>query len=1075
MREATLSRGSIELFANEDFGSRPTTTATKQQAKKMSNPDLVRNIDSDGLENGLPKLKQNPLQIYMAKPPPPELVFGGANASAGGGGESVNTAIQQIWSLFATMSDSQRNSLLRGLLARSSSKQIDTVCTSLNLKISEPSLGHSPTVFTPEAFKKLGTSRSSKKVNPKTSSSGRPLTRKAATEDERLTPPKLPVLESRGKEFGDESSLFPPLNQHVRFGDYNEDVHRSTEIETAVGGSFGTIHATDRLFRDLNVSLSPAPAQLPNTFHSPHPSFMNANAYVRLLNSSYDYQAILKQSQKANSESTKAIVNFLAGRCKKMQEILQCMFEVATEGDSEKAMATLLNCALSAVDGKNACLYTIDETTSEIIVRSSNWVEPGSVTSTDKIFWGLKVLKGEIVNVYNAKTSEQYTDEIHEQYGKLEMECIMMAPIFTEQFRVSGIIEIVNKSTPGAAPYFNAEDEFVLKALSSVWTLLLNHSHVRQQALRKSDDIRVLLNTASLMSSELDLGDLIRVIMQTAQELLGAERCALFMIDKEKGELWSSLAQGSGEIRIPMNKGIAAYNDTRFNRSIDMKTGFKTRNILCMPMRNTQGEIIGVTQIINKLPESSTFTKEDELLLMAFSALAAVTIEKSILFKALQVTLHETSQTRNFLSMILQSISNVVITLDKNGRLLTINHPAKLEMEDMIATMRLTSFDYWLGKENSILIADIQRAYRGEGTISAQDYELVLNDKSRSVNYNIVQMTDQAKSESDDSLSSADSGDGEESVKGERKRVTGVVIVMEDISKEKRVMGTLGRYMNPALVHKVMSEGGNALGGTRQKISVVFADLRNCKTLDPSHVVSLLNLHYTSIVDAIMAESGILDKYIGDAAMAVFGVPFVKSDDSIRAVASSLRMKNGLEALNKRNKILNLPILKMGIGISTGMVLSGNIGSPKRMEYTVIGEAVNIASRIENATKLYGTMILICDKTREEVKDHFHLREVDAVVVKGKTIPVTIYEVLGPMEQDLPHEVMTALVCYELGLTEYRNQNWSVAMSHFKKAIQITDDNPSKTFLDRCKGILEGLYEVPPLGTWDGCWKFTTK
>jgi adenylate cyclase len=179
--------------------------------------------------------------------------------------------------------------------------------------------------------------------------------------------------------------------------------------------------------------------------------------------------------------------------------------------------------------------------------------------------------------------------------------------------------------------------------------------------------------------------------------------------------------------------------------------------------------------------------------------------------------------------------------------------------------------------------------------------------------------------------------------------------------------------------------------------------------LDAADVVSLLNMHYTSVVDAIMSESGILDKYIGDAAMAVFGVPFTQADDALRSVSAALRMKQGLETLNRRNKIMKLPTLKMGVGISTGMVLSGNIGSPKRMEYTVIGEAVNIASRIENMTKMYGTMILICDKTQQAVRDRFHLREVDAIVVKGKTVPITIYEVLGTSEVDLPQEQMVGL------------------------------------------------------------------
>ncbi|KAJ3173290.1 hypothetical protein HK101_011077 [Irineochytrium annulatum] len=873
---------------------------------------------------------------------------------------------------------------------------------------------------------------------------------------------------------------------------------------------------TDRPARDLTTSSYPAAGMHPATSHPQHPSFMNANLYMKLLNSSYDYHTTLKQLQRAGPDATRVVVGFLASRCKKLQGLLSCMHRIAIEGDIDKAMATLLECALTAVDAKYACLYTVSESSGDIVVRSSNWMKEGETVQGDRVFCSEAVLKGEVVNVYNAKTSGLYTDEVHETYGRLEVDCLLSAPVVSEMSKVNGIIEVVNKGLPGAPPYFSAEDEFVLRSLSSMWTLLLKHSQVRQQAIRKQDDIRVLLNTASLMSSELDLGDLIKVIMQTAQELLNAERCALFMLDKSKGELWSTLAHGAGEIRIPATKGIAghvsqtgeilnipnAYNDRRFNRSVDMKTGFITRNILCMPMRNTQGEIIGVTQVINKLPENSSFSKEDELLLMAFSALAAVTIEKSILFKALQVTLHETNQTKNFLSMILQSITNVVLTLDENGRLMTINHPAKLDMDDMLATMRLMPFDFWLGHENAILIADIQRAYRGEGIISAQDYELNLNDKVRSVNYTIVQMTDSGASASsaaavgvpglegvDDSVrrklgfgredrGHTPIGDGTpEEVK--KPKVTGVVIVIEDISKERRVINTLGRYMNPALVHKVMSDGGAALGGTRQKISVMFADLRNFTTLsesmDPSNVVSLLNMHYTSLVDAIMAESGILDKYIGDAAMAVFGVPFPSATDSIRCVSSSLRMKSGLEELNKRNQIRGLPALRMGIGISTGMVLSGNIGSARRMEYTVIGEAVNVASRIENATKVYGTMIMICDRTREEVKDHFHLREIDSVVVKGKTRPTTLYEVIGPIDHELPHDTMTAMICYELGLAEYRHQNWAVAISHFKKAIQVADDQPSKTIMDRCKGILDGLYDVPAAPNWDTCWKFDSK
>ena len=132
--------------------------------------------------------------------------------------------------------------------------------------------------------------------------------------------------------------------------------------------------------------------------------------------------------------------------------------------------------------------------------------------------------------------------------------------------------------------------------------------------------------------------DLINVIMKTAQDLVAAERCALFIIDKEKEELWSRLARGASEIRFPMRMGIAghvamtgeilnipdAYSDSRFNRSVDMKTGYRTRNILCIPMRNTKGEVIGVTQVINKTPEGASFSKDDEQQLFSFSALGDI-------------------------------------------------------------------------------------------------------------------------------------------------------------------------------------------------------------------------------------------------------------------------------------------------------------------------------------------------------------------------------------------------------------------------------------------------------------------
>jgi hypothetical protein len=201
--------------------------------------------------------------------------------------------------------------------------------------------------------------------------------------------------------------------------------------------------------------------------------------------------------------------------------------------------------------------------------------------------------------------------------------------------------------------------------------------------------------------------------------------------------------------------------------------------------------------------------------------------------------------------------------------------------------MKVTGFDYWLGRENGALIADLQRVYRGESKVHAQDVQVSFAGEERNVNYTIVRMTEASQfghSASSDQLTLMKSAAAENTLPEKENsdemrsdKVTGVVLVIEDISKEKRVMDTLGRYMNTSLVQKVMNnDGGSALGGSRQVISVLFADIQGCKgcvltfavlnvvflvnaiaeQLEPSDVVSILNHHYTYVVDAIMNESG---------------------------------------------------------------------------------------------------------------------------------------------------------------------------------------------------------------------------
>jgi adenylate cyclase len=165
--------------------------------------------------------------------------------------------------------------------------------------------------------------------------------------------------------------------------------------------------------------------------------------------------------------------------------------------------------------------------------------------------------------------------------------------------------------------------------------------------------------------------------------------------------------------------------------------------------------------------------------------------------------------------------------------------------------------------------------------------------------------------------------------------------------------------------------------------------------MDPQHLVALLNEYFTEMVGIVMQEDGVVDKYIGDAIMAVFGAPVPKAEDPVNAVRAAVRMRRALVDLNARLQTRGLPMLRTGIGIHTGVVVAGNIGSEKRMEYTVIGDAVNLASRLETSTKELGVDVLISEQTYQRTKHVAIARPVREITVKGRAQAVLAYEVLG--------------------------------------------------------------------------------
>ena len=304
----------------------------------------------------------------------------------------------------------------------------------------------------------------------------------------------------------------------------------------------------------------------------------------------------------------------------------------------------------------------------------------------------------------------------------------------------------------------------------------------------------------------------------------------------------------------------------------------------------------------------------------------------------------------------------------------------------------------------------------------------------------------------------------------------GAMMIIEDITSEMRVKATMSRYMSKEIADQLLAGGEDELGGKSQVATVLFSDVRHFTTITESlgarETVTFLNDYLSEMVDVVLRHGGILDKYIGDSIMALFGAPLRGDDDADNAVSVGCEMLVALRAMNARRRRKRLPPIRIGVGISTGTVIAGSIGSIKRMEYTVIGDSVNLAARLESANKFYGTQVLVSEHTVRELKRDTPLREIDLIRVKGKDEPVAVYEALAfhTAKGFVARQPMRK--AYERGLKLYRGRDWRGAMNHFARALAIQpSDGPSRIHLQRCGDYLEN----PPPDSWDGVWAMAEK
>ena len=291
----------------------------------------------------------------------------------------------------------------------------------------------------------------------------------------------------------------------------------------------------------------------------------------------------------------------------------------------------------------------------------------------------------------------------------------------------------------------------------------------------------------------------------------------------------------------------------------------------------------------------------------------------------------------------------------------------------------------------------------------------------------------------------------------------------------RRLRTMFSRYLSPVIISEVLEKREEVeLGGQEVTGTVFFSDIKDFTSLSekmrPQEVVAFLNEYFTLITEVILQNNAMLDKYIGDAIMAVFGAPLPSKIHAERACAAALEVQRLLTrapiALGPGG-----PAWTTRIGLNTGPMIVGNIGCRSRMDYTAIGDTVNLASRLEGANKIFGTRIVVSEETFKQSGGRFEARELDLIAVKGKRRAVVVYELLG-VKGEVADELLTAKRFFEEGLRWYRERAFERAIFEFGKVLSgRPDDGPARLYVGRCKQFLS----APPPADWDGVYHSASK
>jgi len=650
--------------------------------------------------------------------------------------------------------------------------------------------------------------------------------------------------------------------------------------------------------------------------------------------------------------------------------------EILIEADKIESVASgILRLTLGTIMASSGAIFIFhkeDSSVSELCsIGIKNYSKP--IELSDSFLVNIKVYQYGVLNY------EKQPDWIEGDFKKyLTTSSIKtIIPLFHRN-RLLGILCVGEKFM---SEVFTNIDYKILEIISNHLTkslfnyeLIQNVEEKKQELNIKLLELETLFDIGVAISSVLDIDELAHDVLLRAVGILNASK-GMFLLQNEKSPILDMLSMFNwGKNKFLLSKNIDVFKQMKNgNRGLiltkkhktDIQKKIQEKNLIIVPLRAKQN-LLGYMILCDKETRSGVenFKDLDLDILTSLSNQAAVAMDNAKLFK-------EITEAKQFNESILGSIATGVITINSIGEVDSINKAGenilKAEKQNIIGNHYMYIFEH----DNEI-IELISKTEDNKKIYSEINIPFLTVSEDTIINISVAPRIDINNS------------------------IEGVVIAIEDISDINKVKNTFKRYVSKQVVDNLLDDETNLnLGGENREVTILFTDIRGftsmAEKMKPEKVVLTLNEYFSEMIDIVFKHNGTLDKIIGDELMIVFGAPLSSDDDTERALNTAIEMQNKIEDLNKVRKKRKEPPILVGAGINKGQVVSGNIGSRDMMDYTVVGDTVNLGSRLCSAAS--AGEIIVSGRVKNSTEQLFSFKELKPIRVKGKKDKIDVYQV----------------------------------------------------------------------------------